>query len=147
MAAMLGLGTFVSTATNVHASNISDVTISSTQNNDFNYYYNDLSNSEKIEFDQLAKSGVFSQNDQLTLLQEKYNNTRSIAPKWKIAAIKKLAVFLAAKTGAKSISDITNFLFSWEDDLQEGATEYLVNNGWNHDVAYWTVKSAIFLFF
>lgn len=109
---------------------------------------NKLPDDKKKEFNELVQSGYFSKTEQVKLLQayttENGNfSTRSVKTK----AIKKLAKWLAAKVGSKTIADITDYLFGWQDDLQTGAENFLVDHGWNRTVAHWSVKSIMFVLF
>ena len=61
--------------------------------------------------------------------------------------IRKAASLLAKKMGQKSIAEISDFLFGWQDDLEAGIAAYLLRNGWNRDVTNWTAKSIIFIIF
>ena len=66
---------------------------------------------------------------------------------WKSAAVKKAAKWLAGVIGSKSVADITDYLFEWQDDLEAGCENFLVDEcGWDEDVAHWTVKTASFIF-
>ena len=49
--------------------------------------------------------------------------------------------------GQKSIAEISDFLFGWQDDLEAGIAAYLLRNGWNREVANWTAKSIMFIIF
>lgn len=84
--------------------------------------------------------------EQLQILKEKYESDRQPTPCWKIAIIKKIAKWLVAKTGEKTVSDVTNYLFERQDNLEQGAENWLVNHGWNRTKAHWTVKTASFIF-
>lgn len=59
---------------------------------------------------------------------------------------KKVVRWLTAKAGEKSIADITNYLFEWQDNLEQGAENWLVNHGCNRTASHWTVKTASFIF-
>ncbi|RMC42718.1 hypothetical protein F5ESL0233_00560 [Lactobacillus sp. ESL0233] len=68
----------------------------------------------------------------------------------KTALTKKLAKKLLEAVGKritnKDLKDVLIFLTSWDDDLQAAATNWLVTKyHWNKDVAYWTVKSILFV--
>ncbi|WP_159591064.1 hypothetical protein [Streptococcus halichoeri] len=142
--ASVTFGSSISPITNVLASETS--TISATNINEFNKYYNDLSDNKKIEFKNLVKNANLSPEEQLQILKDKYNADRTPTPRWKSAVIKKVARWLAIKAGTKSVSDITNYLFEWQDNLEQGAENWLVEQGWNRAAAHWTVKTASFIF-
>lgn len=139
------IGSSLSPVTNVFASELSSVSISN-ENKDFDKYYNDLSDSKKDEFRSLVKDANLSPDEQLQILKEKYEADREATPRWKTAVVKKVAKWLAAKAGEKSIADITNYLFEWQDNLEQGAENWLVAHGWNQTAAHWTVKTASFIF-
>ncbi|ANU71630.1 hypothetical protein [Enterococcus faecalis] len=150
-AVILGLtittvGSAVSPVTNVFASEAIEAYNSSKNSIELDKYFNDLSDSKKAEFRELVKGANLSPNEQLQILKEKYDSDREIAPRWKTAVIKKVAKWLAAKAGEKSIADITNYLFEWQDNLEQGAENWLVDHGWNRTAAHWTVKTASFIF-
>lgn len=61
--------------------------------------------------------------------------------------VTRAAKWLAGVIGSKSISDITDYLFKWQDDLEKGCENFLVEQcGWNRTAAHWTVKTASFIF-
>ncbi|OTN82231.1 hypothetical protein [Enterococcus faecium] len=139
------VGSAISPIENVFADDQS-TTIISQENTEFNKYYNDLSDSKKVEFKNLVEGANLSKDEQLQILKEKYTADREPTLRWKTAVIKKVARWLAAKAGEKSIADITNYLFEWQDNLEQGAENWLVNHGWNRTTAHWTVKTASFIF-
>lgn len=139
------VGSAISPIENVFADDQS-TTIISQENTEFDKYYNDLSDSKKAEFKNLVEGANLSKDEQLQILKEKYTADRQPTPRWKSAVVKKVARWLAAKAGEKSIVDITNYLFEWQDNLEQGAENWLVNHGWNRTAAHWTVKTASFIF-
>lgn len=140
---LITVGGSIAPVTNVFAS---EKATNFTATNEFDKYYNDLSNEKKVEFERLVSGAHLSQVEQLQILKEKYESDRQLTPRWKIAVIKKIAKWLVAKTGEKTVSDVTNYLFEWQDNLEQGAENWLVNHGWNRTAAHWTVKTASFIF-
>lgn len=108
--------------------------------------------SQKL-FIEILNGANLTYSQQVQLLQDKeefieQENKSLHKSKWKAAVIRKAAQILAAKIGSKSVADITNYLFEWEDDLQEGMEHYLVDElGWNETAAHWTAKSVMFVLF
>lgn len=140
----LAFGSSIAPITNVFASELNTVSI--TSSNEFDKYYNDLSNEKKIEFNYLVENAHLSLDEQLQILKDKYKADRTPTPRWKAAVVKKVARWLAAKVATKSVSDITNYLFEWQDNLEQGAENWLVEQGWDRTAAHWTVKTASFIF-
>ncbi|MGG0256904.1 hypothetical protein ABEY61_28330 [Bacillus toyonensis] len=113
-----------------------------------NHLYNKLSKNKKKEFLNIVKESNLNFQEQVQLLQDRKNNIHSSQQRWKISIVKKAAQLLAIKIGSKSVADITDYLLSWEDDLQQGMENYLVYElGWDQSVAYWTAKSVMFIIF
>ncbi|MDA2566429.1 hypothetical protein PDQ34_21010 [Bacillus cereus] len=129
-----------------------DVNISVISNNNtdinFNQLYNQLNENKKEEFLNIVRESNLSFQEQIQLLQDRENSSYEATPRWKAAIIKKAAKLLAAKIGSKSVADITDYLFEWEDNLEQGMQNYLVYKlGWNKTAAHWTAKSVMFILF
>lgn len=107
--------------------------------------YLSLSNKEKTQFNELVNSGVFSNQELESILKDKRKNKSPF--RWKIAAIKKAARFISKKLGTKTVAEISDFLFGWQDNLEEGIALLLLRNGWNREVARWTARSIMFIIF
>ncbi|MBF6978223.1 hypothetical protein IU403_03585 [Aerococcaceae bacterium zg-BR22] len=107
--------------------------------------YKLLSKSEKQDFNALIQSGMFSYQDLQNILHEKLNGEPTFRSK--VAIVKKAARLHAQKLGQKSLAEITDFLFGWQDNLEEGMARFLLRSGWNKDVAYWTAISIMFILF
>ena len=112
---------------------------------------NQLTEEEKRQFNQLKKSGIFSEYELHEILKEKiyYSSTSTMIQPSRVSStvIRKAASLLAKKMGQKSIAEISDFLFGWQDDLEAGIAAYLLRNGWNREVANWTAKSIMFIIF
>lgn len=112
---------------------------------------NQLTEEEKRQFNQLKKSGIFSEYELHEILKEKiyYSSTSTMIQLSGVSStvIRKAASLLAKIMGQKSIAEISDFLFGWQDDLEAGIAAYLLRNGWNRDVANWTAKSIMFIIF
>lgn len=119
-----------------------------TKEDKVNKLYNSLTNSKKQEFNILVKGANLTLDEQLEILKTREKEINHVESKGaKSAVVKKVAKWLAAKAGEKSIADITDYLFEWEDNLEQGAENYLVDKcGWNRTAAHWTVKTASFIF-
>lgn len=100
---LITVGGSIVPVTNVFAS---EKATNFTATNEFDKYYNDLSNEKKAEFERLVSGAHLSQVEQLQILKEKYESDRQPTPRWKIAVIKKIAKWLVAKTGEKTVSDV-----------------------------------------
>ena len=112
-----------------------------------NELYNQLPADKKIQFNELVNALSLTEDKQLELLQQyKQEHPRRVRRGVKSAVIKKVARFLAGKLGQKSLVEVTNYLFEWQDNLEAGAENYLVKHGWNRTTAHWTVKTASFIF-
>lgn len=113
-----------------------------------NTHYKNLTDKQKVEFNEISKHLNLSAIEQEELLREKYENDTAIAPRGvKTSIIKKAAKLLAAKVGSATIAEVTDFLFGWQNDLQTGMEVFLINHGWNKTVAHWTAKSIMFVLF
>lgn len=109
--------------------------------------YIQLPTDKKEQFDEIVAALSLSENEQLDLLkayQQEHPRRRKRGVK--SAVIKKVARFIATKLGQKSLVEVTNYLFEWQDNLETGAENYLVKYGWNRNLAHWTVKTASFIF-
>ncbi|EJC3746394.1 hypothetical protein MYY11_002811, partial [Enterococcus faecium] len=82
------VGSAISPIENVFADDQS-TTIISQENTEFNKYYNDLSDSKKVEFKNLVEGANLSKDEQLQILKEKYTADREPNLRWKTAVIKK----------------------------------------------------------
>lgn len=113
-----------------------------------NDLFKKLNKEKQNEFIELAKELNLTYQEQIQFLQEKEASKNQLTARWKTAIIKKAAKLLAAKIGSKSVADITDYLFEWENDLQTGMENYLVYKlGWNRTAAHWTAKSVMFILF
>jgi len=111
-------------------------------------FYRELDSTKKAEFEYIVEGLNLSESEQLQLLKDRSVEQSTVTPRWKTAIIKKAAALIAAKVGSKTVADITNFLFSWEDDLQMGIEKALIKYGhFNKTVAHWTAKSIMFILF
>ncbi|MBM7647011.1 hypothetical protein JOD45_003246 [Scopulibacillus daqui] len=113
-----------------------------------NPIFRSLSEDQKAEFLEIAQELHLSLDEQNDLLKQRFDYHHRIQPQWKSSIIKAAAKMIAAKCGEKSVADITDFLFEWEDDLQTGIEKSLIKYGhFNKKVAKWTAKSIIFVLF
>lgn len=116
-----------------------------------NQLYKQLSSDKKQEFNGLIKSKTFDNQELLQILQDREKEHPSsplFHAEWKTSVIKTVAKLVASKVGEKSVSDVTDFLFSWEGPLQDGIEYYLIHYGhFNPTVAHWTAKSIMFIAF
>ncbi|CIW11511.1 hypothetical protein OLF72_10435 [Streptococcus pneumoniae] len=123
------------------------ITYNSENSSEKNELYNQLSAEKKGQFDELVSNLNLSEQEQLDLLQQyKEEHPRRAKRGIKSAIIKKVARFLAAKVGQKSVVEITDYLFEWQDNLEAGAENYLVQYGWDRNIAHWTIKTVSFIF-
>lgn len=139
-------GSMVVPETSAFATDTSQTYNSIQKSDEFDKYFNDLSEDKKIEFQTLVKEANLSRDEQLQILKEKYNSDREITFRWKGAVIKKVARWLADKVGEKSVSSVTNYLFEWQDNLKQGDENYFIHHGWNRTATHWAVKTASFIF-
>ncbi|MED3352976.1 hypothetical protein P4388_31140 [Bacillus thuringiensis] len=114
--------------------------------------YKELDVDSQKLFIEIVNGANLPYPQQVQLLQDKdrfiEEENNSSMHTWKTALVKKAAKLLAAKIGSKSVADITDYLFEWEDDLQQGMENYLVYKlGWNKTAAHWTAKSVMFILF
>lgn len=146
---LVTLGGALSPVSSVFAA---EANVNSSQQTEFDKYYNDLSDSKKSEFEDLVRGAGLTQNEQLQILKDKYTSDREATPRWKAAVLKKGVEFVAkavgAKLGAKTLTDFVNYLTDFEDNIQEGLENGMVKFlGVNRTVAHWTAKTAMFIFF
>ena len=110
--------------------------------------YNKLEYKNKIKFKKLKKELNLTREQQIEILKDKEIMDKQPTERWKSAAIRKVAKWIAAKVGSKSVADITDYLFEWEDDLQKGIENWLVEKtGMLRSDAYWIAKTAMFIAF
>lgn len=108
--------------------------------------YENLSGDKKKEFKEIVDGLDLNKEEQEELLEQREDEKSTATVQWKTAVIKKAAEIIAAKTGEKSVAEVTDFLFEWEDDLQTGMEKALVKYGhFNDTVAHWTAKSVMFV--
>ena len=108
--------------------------------------YNQLPDEKKLQFNELVSALNLNEEEQLDLLKQyKEEHPRRAKRGLKSAVIKKVARFLAKKVAQKSVVEITNYLFEWQDNLEAGAENYLVEQGWDRNIAHWTIKTASFI--
>ncbi|MCY9512239.1 hypothetical protein M5W68_20225 [Paenibacillus larvae] len=110
--------------------------------------YKRLTKDKQKEFMEIVKGTNLNFQQQVQLLKDRKNMGQEQEKTLKVSLIKKAAKILAAKLGEKSIADIADYLFDWEDNLQQGIENYLVDKaGWNTTVAHWTAKTIMFILF
>ncbi|ARF67779.1 hypothetical protein B7C51_07950 [Paenibacillus larvae subsp. pulvifaciens] len=110
--------------------------------------YKRLTKDKQKEFMEIVKGTNLNYQQQVQLLKDRENMGQEQEKTLKVSLIKKAAKILAAKLGEKSIADIADYLFDWEDNLQQGIENYLVDKaGWNTTVAHWTAKTIMFILF
>lgn len=90
--------------------------------------YKRLIKDKQKEFMEIVKGTNLNYQQQVQLLKDRENMGQEQEKTLKVSLIKKAAKILAAKLGEKSIADIADYLFDWEDNLQQGIENYLVDN-------------------
>ncbi|QWQ38597.1 hypothetical protein KMP11_06525 [Gemella sp. zg-570] len=117
-------------------------------NDEFQRLYNRLNYNKKIEFNKLKKELKLTKKQQLEILKDKEIMDNQPTDRWKLAVIKKIAKWISLKVGEKSVAEITDYLLEWEDDLQTGIENFLVEYcGFSRGSAHWTAKTAMFIAF
>ncbi|RGB74915.1 hypothetical protein [Anaerococcus nagyae] len=120
---------------------------------------NNLPDYKKSELLEL-KNELDLNYEEINFLEEQYLiNHSGTELRWKVSAVKKVikvakpilkkaAKKFGVKMGEKGIADLTDYLFEWEDDLQNGIENFLINKwGWNKTAAHWTAKTIMFVAF
>lgn len=118
-----------------------------------------LSLEKERELLEIAREFNLSQQD-IYDLREMYNqNSDVITPRARISAVLKIVKsakpvlnkatkIFGVKLKEKAISDFTDFLFEWQDSLQNGIEYFLANKlGWNSSAAHWAAKTIMFVAF
>lgn len=118
-----------------------------------------LSPEKEKELKELVKEFNLSPQDEQEIRELYRENSNTVTTRAKIGVIKKIIkvakpVFVKAaklfgvKISEKSIADFSDFLFGWQDDLENGIKTFLVKNlGWNSTAAEWTAKTIMFVAF
>jgi hypothetical protein len=114
---------------------------------------NGLTDSQQKDFNEIKQSGQFSEQQLNSVLKDKMNQSNPMfAQKWKIALIKSAikygAKLIGKKLEGKTLTDAVNYLTGFEDNIQDGIQNTLVKYlHVNSNVAYWTAKTVVFVFF
>lgn len=116
-----------------------------------------LSLEKENELLEIAKEGNLS-NEEINQLVKLYEENM-ISPRGKLGVILKIVkvsknVMLKAskafgvKMAEKTVADWTDYLLGWQDDLQDGIENFLIDKcGWNREAASWTAKTIMFIVF
>lgn len=148
------LGSGITTTQIVQADTITNTQSIQGSDNDkeFNSLYSRLSLEKKTEFQDLVNSGLFSNDEQHQILQDKIIQDNQISLRWKVSVIKSAAKYalklVGSKLGEKSLADFIDYLTGFEGNIQKGIEKGLIKYAHvNKDVAYWAAKTVVFIFF
>ncbi|MHC9536676.1 hypothetical protein ACVQ8P_02615 [Dellaglioa sp. BT-FLS60] len=154
MVAVMILGGAVAPSTVAFANNIKTDTVADSNSNrkSFSELYSGLSSEKKDEFQTLIEHSNLTKEQQYQLLQDRYNESNQITPKWKVALLKKAIKYavklLQIKISSKSLTDFVNYLTDFEGGLQKGLEKGLIKYVHiNKTLAKWTARTVFFIFF
>ena len=90
---------------------------------------------------------LYNEYTDMTVTREKLEVITKILKVCQPVMVKATKLFEVTFT-EKSLCDLYDYLIEWQDDLENGIKNFLINKyNWNQTAANWTAKSIMFIIF